>query len=153
MMKHKRSFFEKLTGNFTSDEEDELEEEREDEKEVEEKTWLNDEEEGELNIDMFQTPHEVIIQAMVAGVKPEDLDVSINKDMLTLKGRRQKTKEVTKDNYYFKELYWGSFSRSIMLPQEIDAEHIEARLKNGLLTLKLPKLDKGKPQKVKIESE
>ena len=115
--------------------------------------WLESSEEGELTVDMMQTPDDIILQTMVAGVKPDDLDVTITRDMVTLKGKRQSSQEVSEKDYFYRELYWGSFSRSILLPQEVDSDRSQATLKNGLLTIKLPKLDKAKTQKLKVKSE
>jgi len=108
--------------------------------------------EGQLTVDVYQTPTEIIIQAMVAGVKSEDLEVSINREMVTIKGSRERTKSISDDNYFFQELYWGSFSRTIVLPEEIDVEAAEATENKGLLTLRLPKIDKKKVQKLKVKN-
>ena len=96
---------------------------------------------------------EIIIKTMVAGVKPEDLDVSITRDMVTIKGKREDSRRIENENFFFQELYWGSFSRSILLPQEIDTDEAEATMKSGILTIKLPKIDKERVQKVKIKGE
>lgn len=109
-------------------------------------------EEGELAVDVYQTPTHIIIKAMIAGVRPEDLDVSITRDMVTLRGKRERHIEGTAGDFFFQELYWGSFSRTLVLPQEIDIEGAEAVEKHGLLTLRLPKLDKGRQTKLKIKS-
>jgi HSP20 family protein len=93
-----------------------------------------------------------MIQAMVAGVASEDLSVSVTREMVTVRGKREAPRGVTADNYFFQELYWGSFSRTILLPAEIDIEEAEATEKHGLLTLKLPKIDKGRAQVIKIKS-
>lgn len=160
MPKDHRSFFERLTGsvNAVEDEEEEIIREPmitgEKIKTVEKSgDWMNEEEEGQLAVDVFQTPNEIIIQAVVAGVKPDELDVSITQDMVTLRGRRQKQREISGEDYYYQELYWGAFSRSILLPQEVDADSAEATLKNGVLTIKLPKLDKNRVQKLKVKNE
>jgi HSP20 family protein len=149
MAKEKRSFFERLTGSvpITRDFEDE-----EEELEVEEKSdWINNApEEGELTVDVYQNPNEIIIKSMVAGVKPEDLDVSITRDMVTIKGKRETERTVADDDYFHRELYWGSFSRNIVLPQEIDVDGAEAIEKHGLLILRLPKLDKHRSTKLKV---
>lgn len=152
MPKDHRSFFEKLTGSYRI--EDEPREEPEAElTRASKDNWLETEEEGELTVDMFQTPDEIILQAMVAGVRPDELDVSITRDMVTLRGRRAQAHEVSEQNYFYKELYWGMFSRSILLPQEVDADAAQATLKNGFLTVRLPKLDKTKTQRLKVKSE
>ncbi|MDP2668241.1 MAG: Hsp20/alpha crystallin family protein [bacterium] len=111
------------------------------------------EEEAQLTVDVWQTPDEIIIQSIVAGVKPEDLDVSISQDSITLTGKRERAKEVAGSDFFYQELYWGTFSRSVLLPQEIDPDESEATIKNGLVTIRLPKLDKTRIQKLKIKNE
>ena len=122
------------------------------EENIEEENILNDEEEGQLAVDMCQTPTEIIIKTMVAGVKPEDLDISITRDMVTIRGKRMETYESNENDFFHKELYWGSFSRTIILPSEIEIEEAEASEKHGLLTLILPKIDKNKQSKLKIRT-
>lgn len=111
-----------------------------------------DDAEGELAVDVYQTPTHIIIKAMIAGVKPEDLDVSITRDMVTLRGKRERHTEGTAGDFFFQELYWGSFTRTIVLPQEVEIEDAEATEKHGLLTIRLPKLDKGRHAKLKVKS-
>lgn len=107
---------------------------------------------GELAVDVYQTPTHIVIKAMIAGVKPEDLDVSITRDMVTIRGRREQHTEGTAGDFFFSELYWGTFSRTIVLPQEVEIEEAEATEKHGLLSIKLPKLDKGRQAKLKVKS-
>jgi HSP20 family molecular chaperone IbpA len=107
---------------------------------------------GELSIDVYQTPTHIIIKAMIAGVRPDDLDVSITRDMVTIRGKREQHAEAQTGEFFFQELYWGSFSRTIVLPQEIDLEEAEASEKHGLLIIRLPKLDKGRAAKLKVRS-
>ncbi|OGF62758.1 hypothetical protein A2662_00125 [Candidatus Giovannonibacteria bacterium RIFCSPHIGHO2_01_FULL_45_33] len=114
---------------------------------------IETEEEAQLTVDVWQTPDEIIVQSIVAGVKPEDLDVSISQDSITLSGKRERVKEVSGSDYFYQELYWGAFSRSVLLPQEIDPDESEATIKNGLVTIRLPKLDKTRIQKLKIKNE
>ena len=109
-------------------------------------------EEGELTVDVYQNPNEIIIKTMVAGVKPEDLDVSITRDMVVIKGEREESNDTAGNDYFHKELYWGSFSRTIILPQEIDVDESEAINKNGLLIIRMPKIDKHRQAKLKIKS-
>jgi len=113
--------------------------------------WL--ESEGQLTIDVYQTPQEIIIKSAVAGVKPEDIDISIVNDMVTVKGQRSQEETVKSDDYFYQECYWGRFSRSVILPVEVDSDRINASLKNGILTIRMPKLDKAKVKKIKIKSE
>ena len=146
MVKVKRSFFDRLTGSVSLPEETEVEA-------VDEakSNWLNNNpEEGELSVDVYQNPNEIMIKTMVAGVKPEDLDVAISRDMVTIKGKRESERTIADDDYFHKELYWGSFSRTIVLPQEIDVDAAEAVEKHGLLIIKLPKLDKNRSTKLKV---
>lgn len=146
----KKSFFEKLTGIVKiDDEKGEIEIPEEIQVEVEE---TEIETEGQLAIDMYQTPSDIIIKTMIAGVKQEDLDVSITRDMVVIKGRRDESNDTAGNDYFHKELYWGSFSRTIILPQEIDVDESEATNKNGLLVIKMPKIDKHRQAKLKIKS-
>jgi HSP20 family protein len=152
MENKKRSFFERLTGSVRLEEEDE-EVKGEEQKNKKDNNWIEEEnEEAELAVDMYQTPTDIIIQTMVAGVKPEDLDLSIARDMVTISGRREEHRNIDEDNYFSKELYWGKFSRTISLPQEVEPEEVEATEKHGLLTIKLQKVDKDKTNTVKIKS-
>ncbi len=115
--------------------------------------WMEEEaSEGQLMVDMYHNPDNIVIQTMVAGVRPEDLSVSIGRDMVTIKGRRESQKNVNEEDFFYKELYWGTFSRTILLPHEVDVDHAEASEKNGLLTLTLPKIDKARQTKLKIKS-
>lgn len=110
-----------------------------------------DDNEGQLSVDVHQTPSEIIIRAMVAGVRQDDLDVTITRDMVTIKCKRENVHTVAEEDYFFRELYWGSFSRTILLPQEVEPDEAEATEKNGLLTIKLPKINKGRQTKLKIK--
>jgi len=109
------------------------------------------EEEGELTVDIYDKGDSIVIQSTVAGVKPEDLDVSITEDTVTIRGRRERQEETKEKDYYYKELFWGTFSRSVILPEEIDDDLAEANLKHGLLTLILPKKKRGVVQKLKVK--
>ena len=112
--------------------------------------WLEEEYEGQLSVDVFQTKDEIVIKSTIAGVKSEDLDVTINNDMVTIKGKREEEKEVKENDYFYQECYWGGFSRSIILPIEVKAEQAKAQLKNGVLLIRLPKAKKSKAVSVKI---
>lgn len=111
-----------------------------------------DEGEGQLTIDLYQTPDEIILESPIAGVKPEDLDVSITSESVTIKGTRQREQRIKDEDYFYQECYWGRFSRSIILPQEVDAEKAEAVVKNGVLTIKLPKLNRQRSKKIKVQA-
>lgn len=106
--------------------------------------------EGELAVDVYQTDGEVVIQSTIAGIKTEDLDVSIENDVVTISGERENTTEDSGKNYYYQECYWGAFSRQIILPEEVDPGRAEASLKDGLFTLRIPKLERQRVKKVKV---
>ncbi len=143
----KRSFFERLTGSISLPDEVDVEIETTPRNEG----WINDQpEEGELSVDVFQNQNEIVIKTMVAGVKPEDLDVSISRDMVAIKGKRENERTIADDDYFHRELYWGTFSRTVVLPQEIDVDAAEAIEKHGLLIIKLPKLDKNRQTRLKV---
>ncbi|MEK7647303.1 MAG: Hsp20/alpha crystallin family protein [Patescibacteria group bacterium] len=150
MPKDKRSFFERLTGSVSAEEESTPSHDHAGK--IKKEDWLEGTDEGQLTVDVFQTPDEIIIQSTIAGVKPEDLDISITQDMVTIKGTRRKDFEAKEDNYYYRELYWGKFARSILISEEIDADEAEATIKNGLLTIRLPKIDKDRTHKIKIKN-
>lgn len=114
-----------------------------------ENEWVADQE-GQLTIDVYQTDTEIVIKSTIAGVKPEDLDVQINNDMVTIKGERRHDEEVREEDYYYQECYWGAFSRSIILPVDVAANKSEATMKNGILTIKLPKSDAAQSRKIQV---
>ena len=89
---------------------------------------------------------------MVAGVKPEDLELTISRDSVTIRGKREESRTIDEDNYFTKELYWGRFVRVISLPAEIEPDEVEATERHGLLTIKLQKIDKDRRSNVKIRS-
>jgi HSP20 family molecular chaperone IbpA len=156
MLFKKKSFFERLTGGARMDDDDEEVHELKPKSangKDKEPSWMEeDAEEGQLTVDVYQTPSEIIVQTMVAGVRPEDLNIAITRDMITIKGKREENRAISEDNYFTKELYWGSFSRTILLPQEIEPEEAEAIEKHGLLIIKLPKIDKEKKTNLRIKS-
>ncbi len=158
MENRKRSFFEKLTGSGHVDEEEVVETANTKNltklgKKEGGNNWIEEEnEEAELTVDVYQTPSDIVIQTMVAGVKPEDLELTIARDMVTIRGKRGENRSIDEENYFTKELYWGKFSRTILLPQEIEPEEVEAIEKHGLLTIKLQKVDKEKKNVIRVKS-
>jgi HSP20 family protein len=152
--KPKRSFFEKLTGAVRMDDDtDEAESTYPVQTTPNAKgDWMEEEaEEGQLTVDVYETASDIVIKTMVAGVKPEDLDISITREMVTIRGKREEDRTVSSEDFFHRELYWGAFSRTIVLPKEVDIEEAEAIEKYGLLILKLPKLDKHKEARLKVK--
>lgn len=166
----KPTFLERLTGNNQTaqdydrilDEDHEFGEddtmnhdgeahEEEQEWEPEEEDYAN-QQDGELPVDMFQTDDAIVIRALVAGVSPNELEISITRDMVTLRGVREEIQEVHDDGYFHRELFWGSFSRTLVLPEEIAIDEAEAQEKHGMLEIRLPKLDKHRSTQLKVRS-
>lgn len=108
--------------------------------------------EGQLPVDMYQTPDEIIIRTFIAGVRPDETNVSISRDMVTIEGSREEREQIIGSDYFSRELFWGSFSRTILLPEEVDVDASVATAKDGLLTLVLPKLDKARQTKLRVKA-
>jgi len=149
-MKHKPSFLERLTGSVAAEESFDDIPLKEEPRELADADKIV--EEGELSVDMYQTPSEIVIKTLVAGVKPEDLDISITRDMVTIRGKREGERSISSEDFFHQELYWGSFSRTILLPAEIDVEEADAVEKYGLLILRLPKINKNRQTKLRVKS-
>jgi HSP20 family protein len=156
----KRSFFERLTGS-SNIEDDEIYQDTVDEQEPREirrtmqpgSTWMEEQAgEGELSVDVYQTPEDIIVKALVPGVRKDDVEISISRDSITLRGSRKEEKSISDEDYIVQELYWGSFSRTVQLPHEVDIEHSEATESQGVLTIRLPRIDKDRKTKLKIRS-
>jgi len=130
-------------------EQTDMEEEESNQPQAQSEDWLS-EYEGQLTIDMFQTKDNVIIKSTIAGVKPEDIDVTIANDMVTIRGERKRDFEASSEDYFYQECYWGSFSRSVVLPVDVDIENVGADLRDGILTVTLPKAAKAKAKKIKV---
>jgi len=107
--------------------------------------------EGQLSVDVYDQGDNIIVKSTIAGVRPEDLDIYIHDDLLTIRGRRHHDDEVKADNYFYRECYWGGFSRSLILPTEVQSDKIEAVLKNGVLTVVLPKANKSKQINIRVQ--
>ena len=157
MAKEKKSFFERLTGSVRVNDDNDIVEERD----TRRNTVINnssinntadlieEEKEGELTVDVYQTPEMIVLKTMIAGVRPEDLDISITRDMISIKGRREEEKIVRDEDYFARELYWGMFSRTISLPSEIDVDEAEAVEKE----VKVKEIPKEKEEIVELGAE
>ena len=137
----RRSFFERLTGGVK----------------------LTDEDEGLPALEKREAAHfdggpndpwagDIIVQTFVAGVSPSDLEINITRDMITIRGKRAENAKVQAGDFFSQELYWGSFSRTVSLPQEIEPDEAEAIERHGLLTIRMPKIDKNKKSNLKVKS-
>ena len=159
----KRSFFEKLSGSSPADDYDLYDDDvsssprtRRVVPNTQAAQETHDEEdhgaEGQLPVDVYQTQNEIVIRAFVAGVRPDEMNVSISRDMVEIDGSRDERDQVTDSDYFNRELFWGSFARTILLPQEVDVDTATAGAKDGLLTIVLPKLDKTRQTKLRIKA-
>ena len=176
MTNTRKSFLQRLTGSFKDDDQEAIEKMEQvnlkslrnlkdfDDEEYEdmddEPSEIEDEEdmddtpatvEGQLGIDLFETPVEVIVKTMIPGVRKDDIDISLSRDMLTIRGERKDEKTIADDDYHYRELYWGAFSRTVKLPHEVDIDKAEATESQGMLTLRLPRVDKERQTKVKLK--
>jgi HSP20 family protein len=113
--------------------------------------WLT-EYEGQLTVDVYQTSSDIVVKAPIAGVRPEDVDISITDDVLNIKGERKEEIKVSRENYYTQECYWGSFSRSIILPVPVITEKAHATFKNGILTITIPKSERIKTKNIRVKA-
>jgi len=110
--------------------------------------------EGTLTVDVYQTPQEIIVESAVAGVSPEDIDIDASTDTLTIRGERRRAHETAEENYYSQECYWGRFSRTIILPQEVDPEGAVVTFsRSGILRVCLPKINRKRSKKLQIKEE
>lgn len=181
MIKQKRSFLDKIVGVEKEVRQVDLENEPEkisvveetDSEEVEvtpveeepatpEEVWdraaahsaeVEEEAEGQLAIDVYQTDDFIVIKSIIGGIKPEDLDLTVTNDMVTIKGSRENSEELISNDYYYQECFWGNFSRSVILPCDIRVDGVEASMKNGILTIKMPKVEKNTSMRIEVRGE
>ncbi len=99
--------------------------------------------EGQLMLDIYERPDAVVVRSLIAGVNPDNLEISLHNDLLTIRGVREDVEEVCDDQFYTRECYWGSFRRTIIIPVPVAAEGIRASFKNGVVTIELPKLSEN----------
>jgi len=112
---------------------------------------VTQETEGQLAIDVYQTPDEIVVESTIAGVKGDDIDLDVTSERVTIRGERSREEVIQDGDYYYQECFWGKFSRSVILPQEIDPDKATSSLKNGVLTIRLPKLHRDRARKVKVK--
>lgn len=108
--------------------------------------------EGQLVVDVYETASELVIQSAIAGIKNEDIDIALEDDILVIKGERiNPVNETEEKNYFTRECYFGPFYREIIIPREIDTSRIDANIKNGMLTIRMPKIERAKNKKIGLE--
>lgn len=129
------------------------EEAEEDETESRLDEAFSGEPEGQLTIDVYQTAGDIVVESAIAGVRPDDIDINVTNDSITIRGERKREHTIKDEDYFYQECYWGRFSRSVILPQEVDPDSASVSFKNGVLTVKLPKVNKKKNRKLKVKVE
>lgn len=115
-----------------------------------EEHWLKEDLEGQLSVDVYQKGDAIVVKSTIAGVQPQDLEIFLNRDMLTIKGRRTHEEELRDKDFFIKECYWGKFSRTVILPSDVKAEEAKATLKDGVLTVVMPKAQHSRTIPVRL---
>lgn len=112
---------------------------------------VDDDVDGELTVDVYDDGDAVFVKTMTAGVRKEDLEITLSRERVTIRGSRYDENSPADEFYVHQELYWGTFARTIELPEEVDIDHAEATEQHGLLTLRLPKVDKYREAHVPVK--
>lgn len=114
---------------------------------------FGDEADGQLTVDVYQDKDDIIVQSAVAGVHEDDLDIHITNDSVTIRGKRERSQKIEEKDYFYQECFWGTFSRTVIHPAEVDPEKSVAALKNGVLTVRMPKLSRQRSKKLKVKMD
>ncbi len=107
---------------------------------------------AEPSLDLYETGNEVVVKAALPGLKPEDVDITLRGDVLTIAGETNEETEQKDKNYIRRERRYGSFSRTVTLPEGLTADKAEAKFENGVLTLTIPKSEEVKPKKIQVKT-
>jgi HSP20 family protein len=113
--------------------------------------WRGTEAELTFPIDLSETEDSVTVKAVLPGIKPEDVEISVSEGVLTVKGESRFEQKSEHENYYRQEIRYGAFSRSIPLPSRVNHEQADAEFKDGVLTVTLPKAEEVRPKQIKIK--
>ena len=108
------------------------------------KNKKNPKREGQLTLDVYQSNRQIIIKSAIGGIAPSDIDISVTTDTVTIRGERKRDAKIKQSDFYYQELYWGNFSRTVILPADVDQDRAKASMKNGILTISLPLLKEAK---------
>ena len=114
---------------------------------------LPDESEGALTVDVYQTPDDIVVESSIAGVEADNIDIDVTSESVTIRGERKREERINESDYFYQECFWGKFARSIILPHEINPDKTTSNIKNGILTIRLPKMQRNKAKKVRVKSE
>jgi HSP20 family molecular chaperone IbpA len=108
---------------------------------------------GQLTVDIYHTLSDIVVESAIAGANPEDIDVVVASDSISIKGSRKRELESPEAKYLHQECYWGKFTRSIILPEEVDPENASVKFKNGILSVKMPKTNRRKTRKLEVRMD
>jgi HSP20 family molecular chaperone IbpA len=108
---------------------------------------------GQLTVDIYHTPSDIVVESAIAGANPEDIDVVVANDSISIKGLRRRGSESSDAEYLHQECYWGKFTRSIILPEEVDPENASVKFKNGILSVRMPKMNRRKTKKLEVRMD
>ncbi|MFM2414947.1 MAG: hypothetical protein RI911_640 [Candidatus Parcubacteria bacterium] len=149
----KPSFFQRLTGSVPVEDYEDEAQEVTDTRDSHYHAYEDESVGSELKIDVFQTGDAIVVRGFVPGVPSSNVELSLTRDMLTIQARREENKEVTDDSYYTRELDWTPLTRTVLLPSEVDIDLAEASENHGVLTIRMPKINKDREAKVKVRSK
>jgi HSP20 family protein len=108
---------------------------------------------GQLTVDIYHTLNDIVVESAIAGARPEDIDVSVSPESISIKGMRRRELEGPEAEYLHQECYWGKFTRSIILPEEVDPESANVNFKNGILSVRMPKTNRKKMRKLEVRMD
>jgi len=108
---------------------------------------------GQLTVDIYHTPNDIVVESAIAGARPEDIDVVVATDSISINGLRRRELESSDAEYLHQECYWGKFTRSIILPEEVDPENASVKFKNGILSVRMPKTNRKKTRKLEVRMD
>jgi HSP20 family protein len=109
--------------------------------------------EGTLALDVYETEDSVVVKSAVPGIKPDEIDISISGNVLSISGETKVEQEVKEENYIRRERRYGSFSRSVTLPEGVNPDEADATFEDGILTLTIPKAPEAKPKVIKVKGK
>ncbi len=112
---------------------------------------IEEEAEGQLTVDVYQDKDNIIVQSTVAGVDKDNIEVNVTNESVTIRGKRDRVERIEDKDYFYQECFWGRFSRSIILPVEVNPEESTAAIKNGVLTITMPKMSKRRAKKLNVK--
>jgi HSP20 family molecular chaperone IbpA len=143
-----KSFFQRLVNN---EHEDEYQDDTESEA-IYDDSISHKQDESNLHVDVYQTPESIVLKAFTPGVTPGSVELSLTRDMLNIRANREDDEGIPLESYSTRELDWKSLKRTVLLPSEVDIDLAEATESHGVLTIKMPKINKDRETKIRVKS-